>query len=115
VEMRALMAHNGWTAGRVRGHRWIAAEGPETTDPAELHYLMTGHQALLLALHNEQRAHDYFVAIAGSSRDEETAQLAARLAEEEVDHLNWVRDWLQRYPATGSGRDSDDDPAMAQD
>lgn len=114
-EIRALMEQKKLAAVPVNGYQWTSAEGPETTDPAELHYLMTCHQGLLLALHNEQRAHDYFAAIAAGSADEETAQLAASLADEEAEHLNWVRDWLQRYPATESGWDNDDDPAVVQD
>ena len=56
-------------------YQWISAEGPETTDPADLHYLMTPYQALSLALLNEQRACDFYKGIVTASRDAVTIPL----------------------------------------
>ncbi len=95
-------------------YQWTSAEAPETTDLADLHYLMTPYQALTLALHNEQRAHDFFANIALASTDEETAQLANKLAEEETEHVGWVKQWLTKYPEPEEDWDADDDPPNLQ-
>jgi len=96
-------------------YRWVGLEGPETTDYADLHYLMTPRQGLLLALLNEQRARDYYVNIADRSSDPEVLELARELAQEEREHVQWVEHWLKRYPPTEEGWDHDDDPPILQD
>ncbi len=95
-------------------YRWLGLEGPETTDHADLHYLMTPHQALLLALLNEQRAHDFYNEISRHSSDPEVAELARELAAEEREHVAWVEQWLERFPPTEDGWDHDDDPPNLQ-
>lgn len=94
--------------------RWVGMEGPETTDHADLHYLMTPHQALLLALTNERRARDYFEGIAEHSSDPEVARFARELAEEEKEHVEWVERWLEQFPETEEGWSQDDDPPVLQ-
>lgn len=96
-------------------YRWVGLEGPETTDYADVHYLMTPRQALSLALLNEQRARDYYVTIAENSTDPEVVKFARELAEEEREHVQWVEQWLARIPQTEAGWDQDDDPPMLQD
>ena len=90
-------------------YRWVGLEGPETTDHADLHYLMTPHQALSLALLNERRARDYYVGIAGQARDAAVVKLARELADEEREHVKWVEQWLERFAPTEEGWDQDDD------
>lgn len=91
-------------------YQWISAEGPETTDPADLHYLMTPYQALSLALLNEQRACDYYKSVVTATTDKETRTLAAELAEEEEEHVALIRVWLAKYPDMDDDWDYDDDP-----
>lgn len=114
-EIRALMEQKKIAEVSGIKYQWTSAEAPETTDPADLHYLMTPHQTLTLALHNEQRAHDFFDNIAKTSTDQETSQLAGKLAEEEVEHVNWVKEWLTKFPETAEDWDADDDPPNLQD
>jgi rubrerythrin len=95
-------------------YRWLGLEGPETTDHADLHYLMTPRQALLLALLNEQRARDFYNDICRHSSDPEVVELARELAAEEREHVAWVEQWLERFPPTEDGWDHDDDPPNLQ-
>jgi len=95
-------------------YRWVGPDGPETTDFADLHYMMTPHQALSLALTNEKRARDYYRDIARESSDPEVIKLARDLAEEEREHVAWVELWLERFPQTEEGWDHDDDPPILQ-
>jgi rubrerythrin len=90
-------------------YQWISAEGPETTDPSDLHYLMSPHQALTLALRNEQRAHDFYQAVVDRSRDRDTRALAMELAAEEQEHVAMLQRWLVKFPATAEDWDRDDD------
>ncbi len=96
-------------------YKWTSPEGPETADPGDMHYLMTPHQALTLALHNEQRAHRFFADIVEQTTDEEAGKLASHLAEEETRHVSWMQEWLDKFPATEDGWDEDDDPPVLQD
>ena len=96
-------------------YQWIASEGPETTDLADLHYLMTPNQALRLALLNEQRARDYYQAIHQSTTDHDTRVLAEELAVEEEEHVTLLLNWLDKIPATDNHWDRDDDLPNIQD
>ena len=90
-------------------YQWVSMEGPETTDPSELHYLMTPYQALNLALLNERRAYEYYKNISESATDKETRSLAEELAVEEEEHVALMKEWLDKVPETESGWDYDDD------
>jgi len=95
--------------------QWIGLEGPESTDPGELHYLMTPHQALSLALLNEQRAEEFYLNIVKHSSDNEVIKFAEELAEEEKEHVALVKAWQDKIPKTEEGWDYDDDPPVLQD
>ena len=95
--------------------KWISPEGPETTNPEDLHYLMKPHHALQLALINEQRAFEYYDQVAKSAPDEETRNLAEELATEEEEHVALVKVWMDKYPEMDDDWDYDDDPPMLQD
>jgi rubrerythrin len=90
-------------------YKWLSAEGPETGDPADLHYLMTPNQALTLALLNEQRACDFYKDIEAATSDRETRTLAGELAEEEEEHVALLKVWLSEFPAAADDWDYDDD------
>ena len=47
-------------------YRWPGFEAPENIDAAGIHYLMTPHQALELALENEMNAKKFFEDIANN-------------------------------------------------
>jgi rubrerythrin len=65
----ARRAGDALVADRPANFSWTDPEGPETTELDELHYLMTPRQALMLARHNEERAVQYFEAIAAAAGD----------------------------------------------
>lgn len=115
VEIQDLLTQKGINKLPSISYRWSSPEGPETIDPMELHYLMTPYQALGLALHNEQRAQLFFEKIVAASDDAETRELATKLAEEEIEHVGWVKQWMAKYPETEGDWDHDDDPAIVQD
>ena len=96
-------------------YQWISSEGPETTDLADLHYLMTPKQALHLALLNEQRARDYYQGIRQSTTDHDTRVLAEELAVEEEEHVALLQNWLAKIPVTEDHWDHDDDLPNSQD
>ena len=114
LEIRRQIARRELTDLPFTQYCWIGLEGPETTDHAELHYLMTPRQALSLALINEKRARDYYTDIAAQSSDPEVVKLARDMAEEEREHVAWVELWLERFPQTQAGWDRDDDPPNLQ-
>lgn len=114
-QIRQQISQRGLTDLPSTHYRWIGLEGPETTDYADLHYLMTPRQAMLLALLNEQRARDYYVNIADHSSDPEVLAVARELANEEREHVRWVEKWLERFPPTAADWDQDDDPPILQD
>jgi len=113
--IRAWALERGAQVAPGGGYRWRSPEGPETTDPCDLHYLMTPRHALALALHNERRAVRFFTAVAEQAPDQATGALAEELLREEREHVAWVQQWLAQYPAVPGDWDADDDPPLVQD
>ena len=96
-------------------YRWAGVESPETIDLAGIHYLMTPHQALQLALENEKNAKEFFEEAAKGATDARVRELAAEFAEDERQHVAWMEDWLANYPEPDAGWDEDPDPPAAID
>jgi rubrerythrin len=96
-------------------YRWAELESPESIDLAGIHYLMTPHQALNLALENELSAMVFFEVIASGQVDEEVRSLAQEFAEDERQHVAWMHDWLSKYPPPEDDWDHDPDPPAAID
>jgi len=96
-------------------YRWPGFEPPENIDSAGIHYLMTPHQALKLALENEMSALAFFEGIASSNTDERVYSLAEEFAEDERQHVAWMEEWLAKYPAPDADWDYDPDPPVAID
>jgi rubrerythrin len=96
-------------------YRWAGVESPETTDLAGIHYLMTPHQALELALENEKSAKEFFEDAAKGATDARVRELATEFAEDEQQHVAWMEDWLANYSEADAGWDDDPDPPAAVD
>jgi rubrerythrin len=96
-------------------YRWAELESPESIDLAGIHYLMTPHHALKLALENELNAMAFFEVIASGQVEEEVRSLAQEFAEDERQHVAWMRDWLCKYPPPDNDWDYDPDPPAAID
>lgn len=91
-------------------YRWPGLEPPENIDPAGIHYLMTPHHALKLALENEINAKTFFEVIASNNNDERVRALAEEMAEDERQHVDWMEVWLAKYPEPDADWDYDPDP-----
>lgn len=94
---------------------WPGAEAPETIAPGDLHYLMTPHHALKLALAGEKQAALFFEEMAKIAGDGPTRALAEELAEEEHEHVKMAEELLARYPEPEEGWDEDLDPPTMQE
>lgn len=89
---------------------WDDAEGPEALAHDEVHYLMTPHHALSLALEAERRAVAFFARMVETAEDADVRRMASRLRDEEQQHVALMEEWLGRYPAPSEGWDEDPDP-----
>ena len=96
-------------------YRWPEPEPPENIDLAGVHYLMTPHHALSLALDNEISAVAFFDTVANNCVDDAVRSLASGFADEERQHVAWVEEWLAKCPEPGVDWDDDPDPPMAID
>jgi len=111
-----ILAKMGWSAAPdPEAFRWETPEGPETTDPGELHYLMTPWHALKLAEHNEERAADFFEALSRADVPADVRAEALETAAEEREHVRLIRQWLERVPEPGTDWDEDADPPVSVD
>ena len=52
--------------------------------------LLTPHDALKLALEAEQRSRDFFEQVFATATDPDVKLLAAALAQEEAQHVEWI-------------------------
>lgn len=111
-----ILARMGWTAAPAAwAYAWETPEAPETTDPGDLHYLMTAHHALRLAEHNERRAVAFFEGFAGARVPADVRAAALEMAEEEREHVRLIGEWLAKVPPPAPGWDADPDPPNAVD
>lgn len=98
--------------GKFTQFNWNYPEGPECTDFSDVHYLMTPHQVLQIAKHNEERAAAWFEAIAETASNPEIRAVAAEMAADERDHVAWVTEWLLKFPPPDKDWDEDYDPPV---
>ncbi len=95
-------------------YRWLDPESPEALPVSEVHYLMTAHHALKLALHNELRAETFYRVMAERAGSDEVRTLAQEFVAEEREHVALVRHWLNKYPEPSAGWDEDPDPPVGK-
>lgn len=95
--------------------RWEGLEGPETGETNDLHYLMQPYHALQIALRNEERAAQFFAALARRDLPRAVLDAAHEMAEEEREHVELVKAWLARVPKPEKGWDVDLDPPNVND
>ncbi len=96
-------------------YKWPEAESPESPDVSAVHYLMTPHHALSMALAAEQRALRFYEVAAKVAVDGGVRALAEEFAEAEREHVRLMGEWLARYPAPEHGWDEDPDPPATQE
>jgi len=90
---------------------WENMEGPETADIGEVNYLMNTAHALRIAMGNEQRAHDFYHQISLDSDDPEIKAMAGEFAEEEKEHLELLKMWMDKTDESADEQLFDMDPA----
>ena len=107
-----ILEQMGWkqSPGSTAEVRWQGAEGPETADPTELHYLMQPYHALQIALHNEKRARDFFANLAKVTKDAGVRKGALEMEEDEAEHVRLIEEWLKRTPVPDANWKADPDP-----
>ena len=103
------------TPPRVNAYHWEGAEGPETAAVNELHYLMQPWHALHIALHNEQRAFEFFKVLAKAKVPPAVRAAAKEMAEEEREHVELIEQWLRKVTKPAPGWDQDPDPPAIGD
>ena len=96
-------------------YKWQDPEAPETTDFAGVDHMLTLARALQLALHNEQRACDYFQAIERAATDRGVRDLARELADDERQHMEWLARELRDAALHPEPARADLDPPLAQE
>lgn len=84
-------------------------QAPEIADPDSVHYLMLPWHAYDMALRAEERARDFFAALAIAATTAEVRDLAHQLAEREAAHLDHARTRRDSCPEPHAGWWEDED------
>lgn len=84
-------------------------QAPEIADPDSVHYLMLPWHAYDLALRSEERARDFFAALAMAAVTAEVRELAHALAEREATHMDHARTRRDACPEPHAGWWEDED------
>jgi len=95
--------------------QWEDAESPESAPLDGAHYLMREWHALQLALQAEKRAHYFFDQLAQTTGDAEIKSLAQEYAEDELEHVRLVEEWIEKVEKPKPGWDDDLDPPNYQE
>lgn len=111
----ALCANTDLPSIRTWEFSWDGPEPPEAVDPSEVHYLLSAREAVVLALTHERRGAEFYAKLAEQAKRQDVRELAAKLAEEEREHVGWLEKWLERYPEPEDGWQEDLDPPQAQE
>jgi len=112
-----ILEQMGWkqSPAASANYRWEGAEGPETADPTELHYLMQPYHALQIAWHNEKRARDFFAHLAKVTTNAGVRKGALEMEQDEAEHVRLIEEWLKRTPKPDSNWEADQDPPVLSD
>ena len=95
-------------------YRWREAQSPEAIDTGVVHYLLSAHAAVRLALQREIKAEEFYRGVAAGARASAVRRMALELAEEEAEHVRWLEQWLRDTPAPARAAE-DPDPPVAQE
>jgi rubrerythrin len=113
-----ILADMGWAEDVVtpRGRAaWTSPEAPESVPIDEMHYLMHPWHALQLALAAEQRAVNFFDALARTTSSDSIRRAAEEMRAEEVEHVELVKAWLAKVPKPDADWALDPDPPRYAD
>ena len=90
-------------------HAW-ENESPEAPEVDEVHYLMTPHHVISLALKFEKKAVEFFDGVIAGSSDPKLREAAEHLAEDERGHVRLLEEWPVRFPEPDANWAEDPDP-----
>ena len=110
-----IMAQMGWSAVPANAPRLAGFEAVEGAAVDELHYLMQPWHVLQLALAGEERAERFFAQMARETSVDAIRLAATALQQEERDHVELVKAWMQKVPQPDSNWDQDPDPPRYDD
>ncbi len=72
--------------------------------------MMTSAHAMQMALETEQSAHDYYASVAARAENDDVRRHAREFAEEEAEHVGYVKSWIAGHPVEFAPIPEDDDP-----
>jgi len=112
-----IKAEMGWTRDPELpgGLNWPGYESPEAVPIDEVHYLMQPWHALQLALAAEQRAEAFFKELARVATDPSVRKAALEMREEEAEHVELVKKWMEKVPKPDQDWSHDPDPPRYSD
>lgn len=108
-----IQADMGWADDSIAARQagaWAGPESPESVPVDEMHYLMHPWHALQLALAAEQRAVAFFEDLAQRATTDTVRRAAEEMRDEEVEHVELVRSWLEKVPQPEESWADDPDP-----
>ena len=111
--VQRLLATMGWASPPplpAGAPSWAVLESPESIPHDATHYLMQPHDALAIALAGEERAAQFFDALAKALPTDELRAATRAMAEEEREHVALVRAWIARLPPADLRASDDPDP-----
>ena len=111
----AIRKEMGWTRAAPAAAALAEPEGPETPGYDDVHYLMQPYHALEIALAAEERAVRFFGDLARVATTATVREAAQRLAAEEVEHVELVREWMRKVPKPDHDWLVDPDPPRYMD
>jgi rubrerythrin len=111
-----LLAQMGWAELPFQPRiAFEGFEGAETIPVDAVHYLMKPWHVLQLALASEQRAVRFFDHLARTTDDAAVRSAAEEMREEEREHVQLVRAWMEKVEPPPEGWDVDPDPPRYTD
>jgi rubrerythrin len=107
-----ILEQMGWKSppANAVAPSWEGFESAEQVPIDEVHYLMRPWHALQLALGAEQRAERFFAELAMTAKDEAIRKAAVELRDEEHEHVELVRAWMEKVPQPEKDWAEDPDP-----
>lgn len=78
---------------------WADGTSPEVAAWAGVDAFMDARGALQLALESEQRGHDWYAAVAATTKDAELRAIAAEFVTEEAEHVELLQKLIATYSA----------------
>ena len=95
--------------------KWRSNEGPETIAIDRVHYQLSVHEALLLALEHERSATQFYADVADAAQAPDVIALARQFADEEREHIGWLEACLAECGADDAKAGDDPDPPLSQE